>query len=158
VNGITAGAFDLFNSKYGTSGTIFTGTGHDTVLLGKGSASVHIDEAGNSTLTAGAGHDKFIFDEGLGGGKILIKHFNPLIDKIELSETFFHGLGALGLLQPSHFGIDGNAHNHHPQIVYNDLNGFLFYDSNGDLPGGRTHFATLAGHPTISDGNFILHA
>jgi hypothetical protein len=152
------GLVDHFNGKTGTSGNIVTGPGSDTVLVGKGKTSVHIDDAGHSTLTGGLGHDTFVFDDGLGGGNVLIKQFNPHIDKIELSEGFFPGLGPPGTLQGSHFGINGNVHNTSPQIVYNDHNGFLFYDSNGDLPGGETHFGTLAGATPISHAVILLES
>jgi hypothetical protein len=75
-----------------------------------------------------------------------------------LSESLFHGLGPLGTLHAAHFGIDGNAHNALPQIVYNDHTGALYYDSNGDLPGGMIHFAMLAGHPPIGHATFMLEA
>jgi hypothetical protein len=154
-----SGAVELFNGRKGFSGDINTGNGNDTVILGKGNLSVHIDAHGNSTLTAGTGHDTFVFDDGLGGGSILIKHFNPHLDNIELSEFFFPGLGPVDApLQASHFGINGDVHNANPQIVYNDHNGFLFYDSNGDLPGGRTHFGTLVGAPPISHANIFLES
>jgi hypothetical protein len=31
-----------------------------------------------------------------------------------------------------------------------------YYDSNGSAAGGRTHFATLAGHPPIGVGAFLI--
>jgi hypothetical protein len=56
------------------------------------------------------------------------------------------------------FRLHGNAHNHLAQIVYNESNGFLYYDSNGDLPGGQTHFARLAGHPQVGAGALVIEA
>jgi hypothetical protein len=51
----------------------------------------------------------------------------------------------------SHFGIN-HAHNGLPEIVYNDHNGFLYYEHSGSM----THFATLAGAPPIGVGTFLL--
>ena len=157
INGTVTldGPVDLFNGRNGTSADIVTGPGHDTVLVGKGNTTVHIDDAGSSALTAGRGPDTFFFDDGLGGGNVVIHHFNPLIDRIELSEKFFPGLGPVGKLHAGHFGIDGNVHNTDPQIVYNDHTGLLYYDSNGDLPGGRADFAKLAPHPALTKIVFV---
>jgi hypothetical protein len=142
------GTVDRFDGRHGTSGDIYTGNGNDTVLLGKGKVSIHIGAHGNKVLTGGTGHDTFVFDEGI-GGHVVIKNFDPAVDKIELSEKFFPGLGPHGALHAAHFAIDGNAHNTSPQIVYDDHNGLLFYDSNGDLPGGEAAFAKLTPHPHI---------
>jgi hypothetical protein len=156
INGIVnlGGAYDTFNGKKGTSGTIFTGAGHDVVQVGKGHASVDIDD-GNSTITAGAGHDNFVFDHhAIGGGNVVIKHFSAGADKIELSETYFHGIGTVGTtLDINHFGLN-HMHNSLPKIIYNDHNGFLYYEDGGAM----THFATLAGHPPIGHNSFLLTA
>jgi hypothetical protein len=151
------GAFETFKGAKGMSGDISTGAGNDTVQLGKGHVSIHIFEPASSHLAAGKGHDKSIFDNGL-GGLAVIKHFSASDDKIELSEKFFPGLGLQGKLQLSRFGIDHDAHNTNPQIVYNDHNGVLSYDANGDLPGGLTHFAKLVGDPPISNFTILLEA
>jgi hypothetical protein len=154
---ILNGAFEVFDGKGGTSGDIFAFGGHDVITAGNGNVRIHLG-AGINIVTAGPGHDKFIFDGYAGGPADLIKHFNPLIDRIVLPEAEFAGLGSPGVLTASHFGINGNVHNHVPQIVYNYHNGFLYYDDNGDLPGGRSHFTTLAGHPPIGHGDFIVLA
>jgi hypothetical protein len=148
---------DTFDGKGGTSGDIYAGAGNDLIIAGKGNVSIHMG-TGNSTITAGPGHDQFVFDSPIGGHVDLIKHFNPHADKIVLSEADFPGLGPLGKLGAAHFGINGDAHNAHAQIVYKQGNGFLIYDSNGDHPGGQTHFATVAGHPPLGLGDFLLQA
>jgi Ca2+-binding RTX toxin-like protein len=156
------GTHDTFNGKGGASGDIYAGdlygySGNDVVIAGKGNLSIHIG-TGDNTLTGGTGHDKFVFDSAIGGHVDLIKHFNPQLDTIVLSESDFHGFGPHGTLHAAHFGLNGNVHNGGPQIVYNESNGFLYYDANGDHPGGQIHFATLAGHPPVGLGNFLLEA
>jgi hypothetical protein len=42
------------------------------------------------------------------------------------------------------------------RIVYNPTNGRLSYDANGSVPGGETHFATLAPHLELSSGDFLV--
>jgi Ca2+-binding RTX toxin-like protein len=159
INGIVDlfGASDFFYSKGGSSGDVFAGAGNDVIVVGKNNVSVHVG-AGKSMITAGPGHDRFFFDHFAGGPADVIKHFNPLIDKVVLSEADFPGIGPHGKLHATHFGVSGNVHNPHPQIVYNQGDGFLFYDSNGDLPGGQTHFATLVGHPPLKLADFLVEA
>jgi Ca2+-binding RTX toxin-like protein len=147
---------DTFNGAGGRSGAI-TATGNDIIILGKGSAQLHVG-GGSDTITAGPGHDQFIFDSALAGQVEIIKKFVHGNDKIVLSLSDFAGLGTAGLaLSAMHFDI-GHATHANPEIVYNATNGFLFYDANGSAPGGLTHFATLAGHPAISHADFILEA
>jgi Ca2+-binding RTX toxin-like protein len=157
INGVVEldGASDFFNGKAGTSGAIYAGAGNDVIIAGGGTLSLYAG-GGNATMTAGSGHDQFVFRGSLGSHPDLIKHFNPHRDTIALSTYDFPGLGPLGPLHAPHFHINGNAHNASPQVVYMQSDGFLFYDSNGDLPGGQTHFATLAGHPHVGVGEFMI--
>jgi Ca2+-binding RTX toxin-like protein len=119
INGVVwlYGASDRFNGKGGTSRDIYAYSGNDVIVGGKGALSMHVG-TGNSTLTAGPGHDRFVFDSSIGGHVDLIKGFNALVDKIVLSEAHLPGLGPLGKLHAAHFGVNGNAHNASPQIVY----------------------------------------
>jgi hypothetical protein len=140
------------------SGQIFLqGGGNDSVVTGKSSIHVHVG-TGNDTLTAGTGHDQFIFDSGLAGQVETIRNFTHGLDKIVLSLSDFPTLGAPGSqLDPAHFDI-GHATKPNPEIVYDQANGFLFYDANGKAAGGLVHFATLVGHPAISHADFLLEA
>jgi Ca2+-binding RTX toxin-like protein len=149
------GGNDTFNGAGGTSGTI-TATGNDKIMLGKGSARVHVG-GGSDIITAGPGHDRFIFDSALTGQIEQIKKFTHGHDTIVLSLSDFPMLGALGQLNTGHFDF-GHATKAHPEIIYNQGNGFLSYDANGNAPGGLHHFATLLGAPTISHADFILEA
>jgi hypothetical protein len=151
------GASVIVNKGHGAiAGQIFLeGGGADSVVTGKSSIHVHVG-TGNDTLTAGSGHDQFIFDSALSGQIETIKGFTHGLDKIVLSLSDFASLGAPGSqLNAGHFDI-GHATKPNPEIVYNPGNGFLFYDANGKAPGGLTHFATLVGHPTTSHADFLL--
>jgi Ca2+-binding RTX toxin-like protein len=152
---LNGGGNDTFNGTGGTSGTI-TATGNDKIMLGKGSARVHVG-GGSDIITAGPGHDQFIFDSALAGQIETIKKFTHGHDTIVLSLSDFPMLGALGQLNTGHFDF-GHATKAHPEIIYNQGNGFLSYDANGNAPGGLHHFATLLGAPTISHADFTLVA
>jgi serralysin len=42
------------------------------------------------------------------------------------------------------------------RIIYNSTTGALFYDSNGNVAGGAIKFATLTGHPVVSNADFLI--
>jgi hypothetical protein len=145
-------------AKGSITGQIFLqGGGNDTVVTGKSGIHIHVG-TGNDSITAGSGHDQFIFDSALASQVETIKNFTHHLDKIVLSLSDFPTLGAPGVtLDAQHFDL-GHATHANPEIIYNPGNGFLFYDANGKAAGGLTQFATLAGHPTISHADFSLIA
>jgi Ca2+-binding RTX toxin-like protein len=148
------GGNDVFNGKGGTSGAIFGGGGNDRIIGGKGTVSIHVG-GGYDTLTAGPGHDRFIFDSSLMGVE-KITNFTPVLDKIVLSETYFPGLGPHGTLTAGHFHV-GPTVPPNPHIIYTPGNGFLYYDADGTAR-GTTHFATLTTHPILHNTDFVLIA
>jgi hypothetical protein len=126
----------VFNGTGGTSGRIFLGGGNDSV-------------------TGGSGADRFVFRFPLGQFDVITNFTPKQHDKIALSETDFPNIGPHGELSLSDFD-NGSAKHAHPEIVYTQSNGFLYYDSNGNHPGGLHHFATLSSHPTLTPA--IVHA
>ena len=151
------GGSDLFNGTGGKSGPVYGGDGNDRLIGGSHNDKLHGGN-GNDKLTGGPSADQFVFDNALNAATNVdtITDFKPAEhDEIVLSETDFAGLGALGTLATPHFHI-GHAVNANPAVIYRPGTGFLFYDANGNLPGGLTHFATLATHPTIHNTDFIV--
>ena len=147
---------DVFNGKGGKSGAVFGGDGNDRLVGSSHSDLLHGGD-GNDTLTGGPGADKFFFDTALNAltNVDTITDFKPAQgDKIVLSETYFAGLGPLGKLHAAHFHVNTAGPGASPQIVYTQSNGFLYYDANGHLPGGMTHFATLASLPVLHNSDY----
>ena len=154
------GGNDTFNGTGGTSGAIYGEAGNDHLTGGSQGDALH-GGTGNDTLTGGHGADKFYFDTALNAATNVdhITDFTPAQgDKIVLSKTDFAGIGPVGHpLAAADFHI-GPAVTPSQHIIYNPGNGMLFYDSNGNAPGGVTPFATLDTHPAILNTDFIVIA
>jgi Ca2+-binding RTX toxin-like protein len=155
------GADDSVINQGKIHGSVSLGSGNDT-FDGIGGKSGSIDGGdGNDTLTGGSGADRFVFNTALNAVTNVdtITNFTPSQhDKIVLSEAVFGGLGPHGTLTASHFHLNHAGPGASPQIIYTQSNGHLFYDVNGSLPGGMTHFATLTSHPVIQNTDFIVVA
>jgi hypothetical protein len=145
---------NVTNSGRITGGVFLSG---NSVYNGTGGKVGFVDVGGgNATVIGGPGADRFTFDSPLMGQFTKINNFTPTQhDRITLSRADFANIGPLGTLTAGHFN-NGAATQAHPEIVYTQGNGFLYYDSNGSLPGGLHHFATLASHPVIANTDFMV--
>jgi Ca2+-binding RTX toxin-like protein len=151
---------DLFNGKGGISSAIFGGGGNDRIIGGKGNVQIHVG-GGSDLLTAGPGHDRFIFDSLLAGQIEKITNFKHGLDKIVLSRADFSAIapGAIGHALPVadfHIGTRGTTVSQH--IIYDAKNGFLFYDPDGHGPQSQVHFATLSTHLALTHADFLVEA
>ncbi|GAB4179397.1 MAG: hypothetical protein Fur006_12570 [Coleofasciculaceae cyanobacterium] len=85
-------------------------------------------------------------------------------DKIQLDKRTFTSISSIagnGFSVIGEFAIvtsDADAATSIADIVYNSVNGNLFYNSNGSDPGLGTGalFATLAGAPTLAATDFFI--
>jgi Ca2+-binding RTX toxin-like protein len=157
----TAGPSDVVINPGHINGDVFLRG--STIFNGKGGTSgpIHVGR-GNATITGGTGAVRFVFDSGLAGQVTKITNFTLKDhDTIVLSERDFPKIGHLGKLDTSHIDIGAATHSH-PEIVYDQANGFLFYDSNGSAHGGLHHFATLTSHPILTvasiHASFVVEA
>lgn len=163
---------------------LFGRSGNDTIK-GEGGNDILVGGAGNDTLNGGAGYDSLI--GGAGGDRFVFNSDKPFNradlgvdtivdlrrhqgDKIVLDKTTFtalttapgHQLSAIDFVsigrgthqKPLLQGISQAA------IVYDSLNGRLFYNANGILPGFGDGglFAELTGSPTLTASNFVVQA
>lgn len=135
--------------------TLFGNEGLDTLVGGAGNDVLN-GGPGNDKLNGGIGNDTFAFNSPFGPGQSIdvIADFVSGTDTIQLDRTYFSGF-ALGQLAAGGFSNSG-ATGAGPQIVYNQVNGALYYDSNGAGLGGATHFATLTGVPTLTATDFMI--
>ena len=150
----------------GTSSEVFShiygGDGND--LLGYvGSAFAHIyGEDGNDflqgggqndLLSGGDGLDTFSFAVALGPTNIdRVLDFEPGIDKIGLFSPVFPAIGSS--LSRGEFYDGGKAHDKSDRIIYNDHNGKLFYDDDGNGADPKVLFALLEKHLDLSHHDF----
>jgi Ca2+-binding RTX toxin-like protein len=144
------------------------GAGNDTLtgnalanrLIGGAGADTLNGGAGADRLTGGDGNDNFVF--GSSGvtqlsqmGVDTITDFSSG-DKIQLSLAAFGALTATGVLDATKFATvnsDAAAAGEAALIVYNTVNGNLFYNADGVTGGFGTNggrFAILTGAPTLA--------
>jgi hypothetical protein len=139
----------------GGNDTLDGGIGNDKLNGGEGD-DVLIGGAGKNKMTGGAGADLFVFDAPLATlkpGKIV--DFTPGEDRIALDGAIFRKLDA-GVLASKFFATGKAAKDGNDHIVYDRGKGMLYYDKNGDKPGGYTAIAKLAKGLDIGADDFLV--
>lgn len=147
---------------------LYGGNGND-ILTGSQLIDTLVGGAGNDQLTGGSGNDQFKFG---GSNSSLfgttkadtITDFVMTADKIALGRKSFSALQSPigGTLLASEFAIvtnDSQAGSSSAKIVYNSVNGNLFYNQNGSSSGYGTGglFAKLNGSPdNLSTNDFLI--
>ncbi len=114
---------------------------------------------GNDVLMGGAGTDFFVFNTTLGNSNVdVIEGFNTADDTIRLENSgIFSALRSTGRLASGAFVSGTAALQSDDRIIYNPVNGGLYYDADGSGSGKMIQFATLtnlAGSLTAAD--FII--
>jgi Ca2+-binding RTX toxin-like protein len=138
------------------------GDGNDT-LSGEG---VLIGDAGNdelnpvpqdnpNTLSGGSGADLFVFDDDpLDEGSHHITDFASSVDTIRLDATAMPALGSSGRLSTAdgRFAANssGTAQDTSDRVIYNTVNGDLWYDGDGSGTGAAALIVTLQGAPDLA--------
>ncbi|MGE0700807.1 MAG: GDSL-type esterase/lipase family protein [Hyphomicrobiaceae bacterium] len=127
-------------------------------ITGNGGANTLTGNIGANSLTGGGSADTFVFNTALGGTNIdTITDFLPVDDTIALENSVMTALGAAtGTLAASQFVIGAQALDANDHIIYNSATGALLYDSNGNLAGGATQFATLAAGLSLTNADFLV--
>jgi Ca2+-binding RTX toxin-like protein len=154
---LTGNEFNNTIIGLGGNDTLMGGSGNDTLNGGAG-----IDRlaggAGNDNLTGGPNADSFIFDTPLNALTNVdrITDFTAAADRILLNQAVFTAAGAPGTLAAGVFVIGANAQDANDRIIYNSGTGALIYDSNGNIAGGATQFATLSPGLTLTNANFVI--
>ncbi|WP_143874403.1 beta strand repeat-containing protein [Nostoc linckia] len=173
ING--QGGNDRIDGKSGND-HLRGGTGNDTLIGGAGNDTL-VGGAGNDVLTGGTGADRFLYNTSAAFatsavGVDTITDFNRSQgDKIVLDKTTFsaisstpgNGFSNAGEFKSIGFDLfqltilEGISS---AKIVYDAVNGRLFYNQNGILPGFGSggQFATLTGAPSLNANDFIIQA
>ena len=146
---------DTFRGGEGDD-TLLGGDGNDALDGGAGDDLLNGGN-GNDKLSGGIGNDIFAFDSPIAGATNidLVADFTSGSDTIRLDSTnYFQGLtpGQLAAAQFSSSGATGAG----PQIVYDQSNGALYYDSNGVGDGGASRFATLTTKPALTASDISI--
>jgi Ca2+-binding RTX toxin-like protein len=144
--------------------------GNDTLLGGDGN-DILVGGAGNDLLVGGGGRDQFLFNAYApfttnAVGIDVIQFFSHNNDIIVLDKTTFTTISSAvgtGFSNASEFAVVGTnsaAETSTADIVYNSMNGSLFYNPDGSVAGFGTggQFATLANNRFLSSTDFIIQA
>jgi serralysin len=144
----------------GSSGAdIITGNTVANVLNGFIGSDFLYGGLGNDTLTGGAGGDTFVFDTALNSvtNKDIITDFSVADDTIWLENAIFTQLTVGGFLDAALFkDISLGAIDLTDRIIYNGATGALSYDADGSGAGVAIQFATIMGHPALTEADFFV--
>jgi Ca2+-binding RTX toxin-like protein len=134
------------NQLNGNTGndTLDGGTGNDTLDGGLGS----------DILTGGGGRDIFKFTTA--GSIDTITDFVVVDDTIRLENAVFTKLTATGTLAASRFKIGSQAMDADDYIIYNNVTGALYYDSNGNGAGATVQIATIGIGLSMTNADFVV--
>ncbi len=147
------------NLTYTGSGNFAgSGNGLNNAITGGAGADTLNGGGGNDKLTGGTGKDSFLFNTALNATTNVdhIFDFSSIDDKILLSHSVFSAAGRLGTLATGVFHIGASAADVDDRIVYNSATGALIYDSNGNVAGGATQFATVSIGLALTNTNFQI--
>ncbi len=138
----------------GAGNDVIIGNGLNNFLFGSGGADYIDGQAGNDYLNGGAGADRFRLSTALGSTNIdTIADFQVGVDDILLAQAIFAAIGPS--LTADEFRI-GMAQDSNDYLLYNPGTGQLFYDSNGNVAGGMTHFATVTANTALTVNDFVM--
>jgi VCBS repeat-containing protein len=148
------------NTMTGNIGSdILEGGGGKDILLGGAGADRLVGGAAADTLTGGADGDTFVFDWlGLATDKDTVKDFVAASDHVELSRAVFSAFGghALGALNAADLALGTVATTIDQHLVYNAVNGSLFYDVDGSGAAAQVQIATFSNFAVLGASEFIL--
>jgi Ca2+-binding RTX toxin-like protein len=146
-------------TTYSLSETIRGLEGNDTINAMGGNDSID-GGLGNDLLTGGPGADRFAFITAIkpkGSNVDTIADFSAADDTILLDNAIFKKLKTEGTLAGKFFELGKKAKSGKDAIIYNDKNGDVLYDKNGNKKGGAILFAKLEGSPDdVSAPDFLV--
>jgi Ca2+-binding RTX toxin-like protein len=150
ISGVIGTKFadEIFGSD--VANTLNGAAGNDTLVGGKA-----ID-----TLIGSAGNDFFLFNAPLSSDNrdVVIDYANSAgnRDHIQLENSVLTKVGSTGQLTSSRFFVGTAAHDATDRIIYNAVNGYLYYDANGNEAGGSIILAVLTNKPTLTTADFVV--
>jgi VCBS repeat-containing protein len=125
----------------------------DDFLSAMGGNDVITSGSGNDLLLGGAGADTFRFAGGETGSDRILD-FTSGSDRIALSGTGFVHSATIGLVQgPGAL----SATSANSSFIYDQTNGHLSYDADGNGAGAAVLLATLNAGLTLSAGDFVFY-
>lgn len=137
--------------------TLNGGNGNDTLFGSIGNDFLY-GGMGNDSLTGGSGADRFIYNA-KSEGIDLITDFVAVDDTIAVSAAGFGGgLAPSTSISPSQWIVGTAATTSSHRFIYNNTNGGLFFDSDGNGTIAPIQLATLIGNPTLTQSDILVIA
>lgn len=133
------------------------GSGGNDVLTGNGSVDRLFGGLGNDRLTGGGGDDRFVFDTALNStsNRDIILDFDPGDDVIQLQNSVFTKLST-GVLKTANFRVGTVAADANDYVIYNDTDGAVLYDADGNNSGAAIQIALIGNHVTLTNADFMI--
>src|SRR5262249_34111497 len=142
----------------GGNDTIDGGAGNDR-LNGQDGNDRLVGGGGRDALWGGNGIDTFVLANTLADADKIVD-FKVGTDKLEISQALFgQDFGSGPSLDAALFrnNTTGLAQDADDRFIYNNLNGALYFDSDGSGRGARVAIASLYGSPdTLAATDFVL--
>lgn len=147
------------NTVYGRGGAdqLAGGAGNDVLSGGNGNDRL-FGASGRDTLIGGSGSDNFYFTTPLSptGDIDRISDFNHSADTIYLAKAAFSALGR-GILHSGSFAVGSTALDAGDRILFNKIDGSLFYDADGTGGAAAIKFATVSAGANLNATDFIIY-
>jgi Ca2+-binding RTX toxin-like protein len=128
----------------------------DTLIGGSGNDNL-VGEVGNDTLTGGAGTDRFMYTA-INHRIDTITDFVGGEDSLVFDASAFGGGLTVGILDASQFVIGNSASDIDDRFIYDDLNGRIFFDADGNGSSGQLLIANLTNLPILSNQDINIIA
>ncbi|MFN0192963.1 MAG: calcium-binding protein [Aestuariivirga sp.] len=140
-------------------GSVINGTGNTlaNTISGNFNNNFIDGKAGNDTLTGSLGKDNFVFTTALSAATNVdtITDFNPTDDTLRLDNAIFTMLPT-GFLSAGAFHTGLSAADAGDRIIYDNVSGKIFYDSDGLGGAAQIQFAVLSGGLTMTNADIFV--
>ena len=135
--------------------TLIGAGGNDVVFGAAGDDRLH-GSAGTDRLVGGIGKDVFVFDTAPNAAtnRDAIVDFSHVDDSFHLDNAVFTRLPLSSTLNANFFRAGPAALDADDYVVYNRLNGALYYDADGNGAGAAIMFAVLLNKPMLTNADF----
>jgi Ca2+-binding RTX toxin-like protein len=154
---LTGGALaDRFNG--GSEVDLLTGNGGNDVLIGVAGNDTLAGGVGIDVMAGGANADFFVFNTApnTSTNRDILNDFVAADDTLRFENAVFAKLGNAGGLNAQFLRLGAAPLDANDYLIYNQANGVLTYDVNGNAAGGAQQVAVITTKPTLALGDFVV--
>ena len=133
-----------------------SGVGGADSIVGGSQSDVLVGGNGVDTVTGGSGSDRFVYEE-ISDRNDIITDFESGSDSLSFSAAGFGGgLTPDSFLAAEQFTVGTTASDESDRFIYNDSNGFLFFDEDGVGAAEEILVVRLENAPTLSNTDIFI--